>query len=536
MNKKIFHLSSTALLIAVSLYFAFFLNISFWNLTFHKVEINNFRTLIFAISLPFFIFIPLFVFFCLTAVPFFGKPLIILLLILSAAADYAMTNLGIVIDSDMVRNFFETNLREARDLITLRAVLYVTAVGIVPSVLLFFTDIRYDHPAKEAGKRLFYIFVCLSLLGIFAFTSYKEYASFGRNNSESRRYINTFNYIYAVGRYYQKKSNANREFVILDPRPEITKKSATPRLLILVIGETARAKNFSLYGYAKQTNPLLEKQDIITFRDVSSCGTATALSLPCMFSADGRKNFNVSDAKYTQNLLDIIQAAGYHVSWKDNDDGCKGVCERIENSDAKDGNKQPYCFGSYCHDDILLDGLEQKAAGLTADSVIVLHMMGSHGPTYYKRYPEKFRKFRPACDTADLQNCRREDIVNTYDNTILYTDYVLSSIIDLLKKYPNIESGMIYVSDHGESLGENNIYLHGFPYAVAPEEQKKVPMIMWLSERLQQAVGIDKRCLMQNAAQDMYSHDNFFHSVLRLLEVRTSTYDRREDLFDACIS
>lgn len=254
-------------------------------------------------------------------------------------------------------------------------------------------------------------------------------------------------------------------------------------MLVLIVGETARAQNFSLYGYEKNTNPLLsENKEIITFKDVSSCGTATAISLPCMFSHLDKKQFNLTDANFTQNLLDIAKLAGYDVIWKDNDDGCKKVCNRVHKIDAKIGNKQPFCFGNYCHDDILLDGLNEELNNINKDTLIVLHTMGSHGPTYYKRYPEQFKKFTPTCDTANLQDCTQEQIINTYNNTIVYTDYIISSVIDILKNQKQLETAMLYVSDHGESLGENNIYLHGLPYAIAPKEQKQVPMILWLSD------------------------------------------------------
>lgn len=533
MRIKRFTLSAQVFIFAVSLYFAFALNFTFWRFVFDKVRPDSLGTFVFAVSLPFFIFIPLFLFFSLITLPKIGKPLIVVLLLLSAAADYAMSDLGIVIDSDMVRNFAETNMREALDYVTLRSAAWVIFRGGLPVFLVLMTDIKFGTFAQEVRRRLAFCLSFLLLLCVFAATSYKEYASFGRNNNQVRRYINTFNYIYAVGRYYQKKQLANREFVILDEAPVIEKSlSGAPRLLVLVIGETARAGNFSLYGYERETNPRLAKQDIVTFLDVSSCGTATAISLPCLFSASPRSDFDVTDARFTQNLLDIAKAAGYDVFWKDNDDGCKGVCERVNTVDAKTGNKQPFCFGSYCHDDILTDGLEERIGKLERDTIIVLHMMGSHGPTYFKRYPESFRRFLPACDTADLQNCTREQIINTYDNTILYTDYVVSSVIDILKKYPELESSMIYVSDHGESLGENNIYLHGLPYAIAPEEQKKVPMILWLSQKLRDKT--DYGCLQKKGQNDRYSHDNFYHSVLRLAGIKSLTYNSGLDWFENC--
>jgi len=323
----------------------------------------------------------------------------------------------------------------------------------------------------------------------------------------------------------------------LDANPTIeATKNGNPKVVVLIVGETARAQNFSLYGYEKITSPRLDKNsEIIAFHDVSSCGTSTAISLPCMFSATKRKHFNLSDANRTQNLLDIAIAAGYKVIWKDNDDGCKKVCDRVGKIDAREGNKQPYCFGDYCHDDILLNGLEDTLKSVKKDTLIVLHTMGSHGPTYFKRYPDKFKQFGPTCDTANLQDCSQEQIINTYDNTILYTDYLIESVIGELKKHKNLQSSMLYVSDHGESLGENNIYLHGLPYAIAPDEQTKVPMILWTDKSTASALALDVSCLKKDAETKEFSHDNLFHSLLHLMGIKTSAYESKFDIFAPCV-
>lgn len=537
MIKHKFTVNSTTFIAVVSLYFSFMLNIKFWQFAFEKINIDSFSVALFAFTLPFFVFIPLFWFFSLTIIPRIGKPLVMLLLILSAASDYALQNLGIVINSDMIRNFVETNTREASDLLTLHSFFYVLIVGVVPAILVGRTEIRFSSFGNELRRRLIFFLIGVLTVGAIASVSYKEYASFGRNNKQVRYYLNTFNYIYAVARYYKRNMDAKREFVILDNAPTIMPSpNKKPNVVVLIVGETARAQNFSLYGYEKETNPLLsQNKEIITFKNVSSCGTATAISLPCMFSHLNRKEFNVTDAQYTQNLMDIAQAAGYDIIWKDNDDGCKKVCDRTGKTDAKQGNKQPYCFDNYCHDDILLDGLEQYLNNITQDTLIVLHTMGSHGPTYFKRYPDKYKHFIPACDTANLQNCTREQIVNTYDNTIVYTDYIISSVIDILKRHKNMQSGMLYVSDHGESLGENNIYLHGLPYAIAPDEQKKIPMILWLSQNMKQALKLNTACLKNSAETEEFSHDNYFHSVLKLLSIKTSAYNSELDIFNKCI-
>jgi lipid A ethanolaminephosphotransferase len=324
----------------------------------------------------------------------------------------------------------------------------------------------------------------------------------------------------------------------LDKNPQILdyqKDTGTHKVVVFIVGETARSANFSLHGYERKTNPLLEKQDIAYFKDATACGTSTAVSVPCMFSHLERKNFDVSDAEFTENLVDLAQKAGYHVIWRDNDDGCKGVCRRIKDLKDMQETKHPvYCNGKDCLDQILLDELMDIFPKIKQNTLIVLHAQGSHGPAYYKRYPDKFKKFLPTCDTSDIKDCSLDQIVNAYDNTILYTDYIISQAIDIAKKYPKLESSVIYVSDHGESLGENNIFLHGMPFGIAPAEQKSVPMLVWMNENMKKWDHIDYNCLKLSAEKNAYSHDNLFHSLLGLMAIKTSAYDKRYDLFDAC--
>ncbi len=182
----------------------------------------------------------------------------------------------------------------------------------------------------------------------------------------------------------------------------------------------------------------------------------------------------------------------------------------------------------------MLNDLQSYLNKLNGDAVIVLHQKGSHGPAYYLRYPNSFEKFKPVCTTSELQQCSQEEIVNAYDNTILYTDYVLAKVIDFLQNNSNkFDTGMLYVSDHGESLGENNLYLHGSPYAIAPKNQTHIPMLVWLSEGFRQRSQIDWQCLQQHK-NDVYSHYHIFHSVLGLLEVETQVYHQGLDLFHSC--
>lgn len=468
------------------------------------------------------------------------KPLLICLFFATALASFFMNRYGIPIDAAMMQNVFETDLREAAELLDWDLAITVLLLGALPSLLLW--SIRIQAPPlwrNLAGKLAI---VCLSLLAASGtlLVNYKTIAPAFREHSEFRYLVTPFNYLYATARYFHKK---RKPPVIASIGTDAIKGplwagAARRTVTVMVVGETARAMNFSLNGYERETNPLLSAQDgLINFTDVSSCGTATAVSVPCVFSTLGRRNYSDSRAKSQQGLLDVLSHAGFDVLWRDNNSGCKGVCDRVRYEDlsrAVAGN--PFCSGGECYDERLLERLPQIIRESKNDLVVVLHQKGSHGPAYWKRYPEGFGKWTPICRTANLEQCPTADIVAAYDNTILYTDYFLSKTIDVLRR-AGAETGddtaLLYFSDHGESLGENNLYLHGAPYIIAPAEQRHVPFMLWLSDGYLARFHIDGKCLAARAGQ-AFSHDNVFHSVLGMLNVSTAVYNPALDIFRAC--
>jgi lipid A ethanolaminephosphotransferase len=313
-------------------------------------------------------------------------------------------------------------------------------------------------------------------------------------------------------------------------------------VLVLVVGETARAANFSLGGYGqdpakgprRDTTPVLRALqtagELHYFSRVTSCGTNTQASVPCMFSHQGKEAHESSKARF-ENLLDVLQRAGLGVVWLDNQSGCKGVCDRIPSLDTRELKDPRHCTSGECFDEVMLSVLDQQIAALPDERkakgiVVVMHQMGSHGPAYYKRSPPEHKAFLPECSSNALPDCSRETLVNAYDNSIRYTDYFLGQTVQWLKRQPG-PSAMLYVSDHGESLGENNLYLHGMPYALAPDVQKHVPMVLWLSEAMRQRHTLQTACVQQQEARD-WSHDHLFHSVLGLLDVQTEVYQRTQ--------
>lgn len=520
---------------ACAAYVLLLLNWSFWTYLSNSVSITGLFTGLFAFSLPLIAFTLLYTFFSLLAWGRACKPVLAILLLTAAAADYFMYRYGIVIDKDMVRNVVQTNPAEAWDLLTADGILRVGVLGLLPVVLLFKSGLRRESFWQESKRRLKGLGLCLLVCVLCVGATYKEYIVFGRNHKRVAKMLNPLNSVFAAADYAKRQFAAPKTFARIDENVRLAPfADSDVMVFILIVGETARAENFSLNGYARDTNPKLAEQDIVNFPDVTSAGTFTAFSVPAIFSPLSRKDFDPDKAAYSENLLDLLQHSGYQVLWRENNTGCKGVCARVTTEDMVKRNNPAYCDGSYCYDETLLDGLEEYLSNVTRDTVIVLHTLGSHGPAYYKRYPAEYKVFEPTCDTSEIQSCPRETIVNTYDNSILYTDAFVSKAIALLRKFPRFESGLLYVSDHGESLGENGLYLHGLPYAIAPDTQKKVPMVLWMSDVMRREDHIDYDCLKKYAATHSVSHDNLFHSLAGLMEIKTWLYVRDLDMFQAC--
>jgi lipid A ethanolaminephosphotransferase len=371
---------------------------------------------------------------------------------------------------------------------------------------------------------------------------YADLSSTMRNHKGVRYLINPLNSFFALG-VVTARAGAEPvgppQPIGLDARSAPRPSHAKPPLLLLVIGETARADHFSLNGYPRPTNPELAAHRPVSFTEVSSCGTNTAASLPCMFSHLGLEGYDNRDGEH-ENLLDLLQRAGLAVLWLDNQAGCKGLCARVPQAraDRPAGGDASLLAGlcdGECLDEALLRGLDRRLAALPAErrargAVLVLHPMGSHGPAYSKRSPPDRKPFRPECTTNVLQKCEPQALINAYDNSIAYTDHVLSLAIEWLKvRADAYDPSLLYVSDHGESLGENNLFLHGLPLAIAPREQTHVPMLLWLPP---QRAG-QMACLRQRRDAPL-SHDHLFHTVLGLAGVTASEYQPALDLMAGC--
>lgn len=467
------------------------------------------------------------------------RPLLTLIVLVSAAATYYMREFAVILDPTMIQNVLKTDTNEASDLLNFGLVGWIVGWSVLPVAFIWLVRLRQLPVLRATLTRVGAVAAALVLAVVAIVPISKDITAFMRNQKEARYLITPSNFLWglAVNSVHDAKdAHTPRLPVGTDAKLlRVALREKAPHVLVLVVGETARAENFSLLGYARDTNPELAKLGVAAFSHVTSCGTSTEVSVPCMFSPYGRADYDERKIRNSETLLDVLVRAGYKVRWIDNQSGCKGVCKgpgvEYEKIDPK--ASPDLCRDGECYDEVLSRRLAAELPDVRGNTVFVLHMMGNHGPAYFRRYPAAYRHFVPDCTTPELRDCSREQVVNAYDNAIAYTDHVLASIIGALDaESPRLDSSMLYVSDHGESLGEKGLYLHGIPYAIAPEQQTHVPMILWMS-RVMTAGDVIERCVRDKANLPL-SHDNLFHSVLGILDVGTSVYRDDRDLFDGC--
>ncbi|KJE35549.1 hydrolase [Thalassospira sp. HJ] len=469
------------------------------------------------------------------------KPFFVFLILTGALAHYAMLKYGIVFDRGMIENVVETNQGEALSYFNLQAALWFAVTGILPAVLLILVPLKFPKTVlRGVGQRVVLMLVPLLVLGGIGGLYFKDYASVGRNNKVLGKEIVPSNYITGTIQLVKRRYlYADMPFRAIgqDARKVVLEDREKPTLMFLIIGETARAQSVAANGYDRPTSPFTSQIDgMLAFQDVSSCGTATAVSVPCMFSPMDHAGYDGEVARHSESLMDVLGHAGVDVLWKENDEGCKGVCDRVSQIEISPDDFPDDCVLGTCFDAVMLRDLDgQVASDKPHDQLIAFHLMGSHGPTYYKRYPDEHRAFAPDCPRSDIENCNAEELINTYDNTIRYTDYVVAQLTEKLKSYEaDYNVVLLYVSDHGESLGEGGLYLHGAPYVLAPSEQTKVPMMIWMSDGYAKDNRIETGCLSELAQAGHFSHDNLFSTVLGAMHVSTGLYRSGTDIFAAC--
>ena len=472
------------------------------------------------------------------SLPLVHRPMLALLILTAAGAEHFRRAYGVLIDREMIQNAMLTTTTESKHLFTPQFLRDVGLLGIVPAVLVFVPRLKRKPMWHALWRWPLGVALSLGLLAGLLATDYKTYASGVREHHEMLGAYQPGATVGALSRYIKMRF-VNADITAApygrDARPGPRLAAAKkPVLFVLFVGETARAQNFGLDGYSRDTTPELAKTDAVNFTDTWSCGTSTAVSVPCMFSDFGTDDYSQKAFLGRENLLDVLSHAGMKVEWIDNNTGDQGIFKRLGQATRIDATIDPAaCAEGECTDAAFLPILKARMESITENTVLVLHMIGSHGPAYYLRYPKAAAQFQPDCRSAAFADCTTEEIVNAYDNSIRMTDHVLAQTIALMKAQDRVIPALYFVSDHGESLGENGLYLHAAPMFMAPDVQRKVPFVIWLSEAFQQNLGVSHACLATEAGSRT-SHDNLFHSVLGLLDIETSVRQDALDLSRRC--
>lgn len=430
----------------------------------------------------------------------------------NSIALYFMQTYNIMLDKTMIGNVFNTNLQEVTELYNPKIFLYILFLGILPSFFMYNFKI---YPTKIWKKLTIFISSLVFVL-LWAYLNSSTWLWFDKHAKHIGSYTLPWSYVVNPIRYYKNKMPKAKPKLLSDLKFQ----NIDDTLVVLVIGESARSANFSLYGYEKPSNKLLEKQDIAVFPNTSSCTTYTTASIKCILSHQGS---NYGFTEY-ENLPSYLKRFGISVLWRSANWGEPNMSVTLF---QKGGDIKSLCK-SNCknlgYDEVLLYKLDEQIKSLKSKhNFVVLHQSGSHGPLYSKKYPKEFEKFSPTCKSVELQKCSQEELVNAYDNTIVYNDYFLNTLIEILKKQEK-RVVMLFISDHGESLGESGFYLHGTPKSIAPKYQSDIPFLVWMNERFKKDMELKD---MKNS----YSQDYIFHSILGAFNAKSKEYEPSLDIF-----
>jgi lipid A ethanolaminephosphotransferase len=470
------------------------------------------------------------------------KPLLAVLTMAAAAGSWFIGAYGAVLDPSMLRNVLRTDVAEAGELMNVRFLMHMALFAMLPVLLLWRVRVARQPWGRALARRIAMLLGALLVLVGLIWSVFQPLSSLTRNHRELRYLVTPANLLWSTSSVLvadARGATKPREPIGLDARAGPSWAARTrPMVVVVVIGETARAANWGLNGYSRQTTPELAQAGVVNFTDVTSCGTNTETSLPCMFAPVGRRSYDETRIRGQQSLLHVLVRAGVATDWRDNQSGCKGVCEGLPMQVIDTKVAPGRCDGDHCFDEVLTQDLALRLKQAKGTQLWVLHTLGNHGPSYFRRYPPAFARFLPECRTDDLRQCTQEQVVNAYDNALLYTDPLLATAIRTLQAAAaDVDTALVYVSDHGESLGERGLFLHGLPYALAPDVQKRVPMVWWNSAGFERASGLNSGCLMASMAAQAgkpVTHDHLFHTLLGALDVRTALHEPSLDLTQPC--
>jgi lipid A ethanolaminephosphotransferase len=526
--------------VALAIYFTLTLNTAFWStlhsgLSVQTTQIDYFT--FFTVGLGITAFNA-----ALLSLFLWGKktqPVGAFFMVLTAALHYFSQQYSTVYNPSMITNIVSTDWHEAHEYMGWPVASHILLFGALPAIILL-TFFRVENPGtkKLLTQKISFIASMLVTTGLCIAANYATLAAVSRNTITLRHSILPASAIFSTLRVTASGAASQgeaRNLPLDTAARRAVDPNARPLLFVVVVGETVRAANWQLSGYERTTTPRLAslpRNTLFTAPYAQSCGTSTEVSVPCMFSPLGRRLYDRREITRTESVVEMLGRIGVQTYWIDNQSGCKGVCDGLSTSAESEKLRQSLTLPNG-YDDWLIEAASTVSAQATSDALIVLHTLGNHGPAYYLRYPATSATFNPTCTDPSFKTCSREEIENAYDNAIRHTDDVLFRTISWLKTIKTHDVALIYVSDHGESLGEAGLYLHGLPYMIAPNTQKRVPFMLWIPEDVQQRRGIDAKCTSQRFS-NVLSHDNLPHSLMGVFDVKSSVYEESLDLFSRC--
>ncbi len=432
----------------------------------------------------------------------------------NALALYFLEQFGVILDSDMMGNIFNTRAIEAVDFLSFTLLVYLLIYAIIPIALV--SRFKPIAPRRFTLILHFFMWLLLGLGGIYSGSS--GWLWIDQHAKQLGARLLPWSYVVNSARHQLSQRHEQQQLLA-----DVTTQTSNNPLIVLVIGETARSANFSLYGYQRNTNPALSQRGAIALKGAVACTTYTTGSLKCIL---GHSPDTLFSTLY-EPLPSYLQRHGVEVIWRTNNWGEPPIKVK-QYQQASELRK--LCSTLNCDGDAaLLAGLNDRINAAQQDKLLfVLHQKGSHGPRYYQRYPKSFERFTPVCRSVELSSCDPQSLLNAYDNSLLYTDYLLGNLIDQLRTYSERPVLMMYLSDHGESLGEYGLYLHGTPYTVAPSFQKKIPFVLWMNQKF-----IDDHQLDLNSLKERTEHTQYqvFHSLLNAFGMESEIYDSSLDIF-----
>ena len=436
-----------------------------------------------------------------------GRILLAIMAIINATSLYFILTYNIIIDEVTIGNVFNTRYSEASGFFSWSLWAFIIAFGVLPALFCLLQPVVIGK-AKQMGR---YCGTSLGIVLALLLANINQTLWIGQHDTELGGYLQPWSYLVNSIRVTSIRMAKQAEEIKL-PDGKITNNEKA--VVVLVIGESARKANFQLYGYKRANNPLLSKQQGLKVFQAQSCATFTTAGVKAILEP---KN----SGDLYEPLPNYAFRTGADVVWRTINWGEPPIHIDEYESDIVLSKKYPNVDKRY--DELLFTGLRERIESSKKNKVlIVIHTSTSHGPNYASKYPKKFEVYKPVAHNVEEGEKNVAKLVNAYDNTILYTDYLLSNMIDTLRSLKDWKSSMIFISDHGESLGENNMFMHGMPMKLAPKVQYEIPFLVWTSDGFRE--------YKSNLPEVLEQH-YIFHSVLNLLSIQSPAYDKDYDIF-----